>query len=140
MLVFITLVSSYTKETLFDIINYLLKGLTENYSNTSPPKFLLNASPQKLNLYKWTILGLNIVIINAVNIFFIYYTQQKKLLKFYMIFIGSILIFGILFLFSGKLISPVFIEFSRTFQAIAESPLLLFALLLIYFFPDIYSK
>jgi hypothetical protein len=139
-LIAITLVSSYCKETLFSIINYLLQGKMENYANTFPPDFLLKSDTQTLVMYKWIVLGLNILIINCVNVVFLYLVKQKKLLIAYIVFILSIIFMGVLFLLLSKISSPIFVEFSRTFQSIAESPLLLFILLLIYYFPSMFVE
>jgi hypothetical protein len=139
-LIAITLVSSYCKETLFSIINYLLQGKVENYANTLPPDFLLKSDTQTLVMYKWIVLGLNILIINSVNVIFLYVVKQKKLLIVYIVFILSIIFMGVLFLLLSKISSPIFVEFSRTFQSIVESPLLLFILLLIYYFPSMFIE
>jgi hypothetical protein len=139
-LIAITLVSSYCKETLFSIINYLLQGKVENYANTFPPDFLLKSDTQTLVMYKWIVLGLNILIINSVNVIFLYVVKQKKLLIVYIVFILSIIFMGVLFLLLSKISSPIFVEFSRTFQSIVESPLLLFILLLIYYFPSMFIE
>ena len=140
LLIIVTMVSSYIKESLFTIINYLLLGQTSNYANIYPPEFLLNATEKQLTLYKWIILALNISIINSVNIIFLRLTKQDKLLKIYLIFIFFIFISGVIFLLLGKTFFPLFIEVSRVFQNILESPFIIFILIIFYFFPFFYQE
>ncbi len=141
LLLLLVLLASYTKETLFEIINALLAGKEHNYANTSPPKFLLQASAQELIRYKWIILAVNILFINIANVVFLLISKQKQLLKFYGVILLFLLLTAFLFLSGYAFLKhPVLKELARTIQDILESPFLLILLYFFIQFPHLFQK
>ncbi len=139
-LILAAFISSYVKETLFEIINYLLLGQTGNYANTSPPGFLLQADAKQLVFYKWIFLALNIFVINAINLFFLFITRQKSIFKLYLLWLIAFIVLAVISLGLSRWGGKVFVEISRVIQQIIESPLILLGLILQYYFPDFLSK
>ena len=129
---------SYIRQSLFLVVNAIINGDVHNYSNYTPPAWIINNfTPQQLIILKWPLTLFFIIITTTLTILFLHFIfHDKKLNKFISLTFIVITILSFAFFEFGKLSGSLsnWYFWSHQLAMLCQSPLIYMICLPVYWY------